>query len=661
MSGMTCQPTKPPFPSDEDFSQPLKKRLRSREMKPREATHQMNFPLLSDIPIRRKNPGLNCYGIVQRHDAGTFDVLCAHCSSLNFKDESVAGHFSKCCHDGKVTLPSIKLDPVVEALFVENTPQARNFKQYARNYNNAFALASVVTKTTTFTGHGPQPFKVQGQIQHLLYCLEQTDGVEPSFAQLYILDPTEANNFRSNHKANEACRQDVVEIISECLHRVNPFIRNIKQMQEIEAEEGQRAKHENRSPRELILKMQTDKQKDQRRYNHPRDTGGLALVFESDQDGAVPNRTLAVIRKQGSPQYLSHLDPLADPLCYTLFFNHGEYGWDPSLQQNTVSRKTKNTKVTQLMFHAYRLARRQEFSPLHSAGKLSEQYFVDVYARVEAERLLYIRLNQDKLRRDDYVGLSDFARQRSEETGLRAGRIFVLPSTFQGSQRALQQNFQDAMAIVQELGRATFFETFTCNPKWHEVESAFATLKTSFKSDVECRVFQLKLKAFIEDHVKRKCFGEVEGYVYTIEFQKRGLPHAHILFIMADKHAFRTAAQIDAVVSAEIPDPETDPILHAIVTKHMIHGPCGKDYPHAPCMKDGKCSKNFPRDFTETTLENSNGYPLYRRRDNQRTIQKGGAILDNRHVVPYNRYLLYRYDSHINTEICVSVKSVKYI
>lgn len=36
-------------------------------------------------------------------------------------------------------------------------------------------------------------------------------------------------------------------------------------------------------------------------------------------------------------------------------------------------------------------------------------------------------------------------------------------------------------------------------------------------------------------------------------------------------------------------------------------------------------------------------------------------MVDNRWVVPYNPWLLLRYDCHVNVEVCGSIKSVKYL
>jgi hypothetical protein len=79
-------------------------------------------------------------------------------------------------------------------------------------------------------------------------------------------------------------------------------------------------------------------------------------------------------------------------------------------------------------------------------------------------------------------------------------------------------------------------------------------------------------------------------------------------------------------------------------------------------MVDGKCTKEFPKDFCEVTTEDNNSYPVYRRRDNGRTFQQGQRpILDNRDVVPFNPYFSQKYDCHANLEICSSIQSVKYL
>jgi hypothetical protein len=87
--------------------------------------------------------------------------------------------------------------------------------------------------------------------------------------------------------------------------------------------------------------------------------------------------------------------------------------------------------------------------------------------------------------------------------------------------------------------------------------------------------------------------------LYTIEFQKRGLPHVHIIFWVSTDTSQPTAELIDSFITAEIPDPETDPLGYALVPEHMVHGPCGAINMNAPCMKKGFCSKGYPKDFQE--------------------------------------------------------------
>ena len=53
--------------------------------------------------------------------------------------------------------------------------------------------------------------------------------------------------------------------------------------------------------------------------------------------------------------------------------------------------------------------------------------------------------------------------------------------------------------------------------------------------------------------------------------------------------------------------------------------------------------------------------PKYRRQDDGASIKVKGKDLDNRWVVPYNAYLLAKFDCHINVEICSTIKAVKYL
>jgi len=144
------------------------------------------------------------------------------------------------------------------------------------------------------------------------------------------------------------------------------------------------------------------------------------------------------------------------------------------------------------------------------------------------------------------------------------------------------------------------------------------------------------------------------AHVYRVEFQKRGLPHAHCLLI-CEKGTIRTAEDVDKYVKAEIPKKEEDPMLFNTVTSSMIHGPCKW------CLKDGKCSKGFPKPFLENTIFRENGYPFYRRRNNGSQIFRNGKPLNNQHVIPYNTDLCRVFDAHINVEVCESIKAVKYI
>ena len=149
--------------------------------------------------------------------------------------------------------------------------------------------------------------------------------------------------------------------------------------------------------------------------------------------------------------------------------------------------------------------------------------------------------------------------------------------------------------------------------------------------------------------------------LHTVEFQKRGLPHAHIILWTSRDTSDPTSAMIDKYVSAEVPDPRNDPLGYALVAEHMTYGPCGQTNPRCPCMKNNKCSKHFPKPYQPKTTVNSIGFAVYRRPENNLFVCKGGLQMDNRWVVPYNMFLLKKYQAHINVEWCNKTTFIKYL
>lgn len=316
-------------------------------------------------------------------------------------------------------------------------------------------------------------------------------------------------------------------------------------------------------------------------------------------------------------------------------------------------------------YYAYRLMIRENIeSHILKCRQLYHQYVVDMYAKIESERLLFIRLNQRQLRSEEYVHLRDAVNTDGNVNDI--GRMIILPATFTGSPRHMHEYAQDAMTYVRDYGRPDLFITFTCNPHWDEILSCLLPGQSpTDRHDITARVFRQKLKSMMDLIVKLEVFGPIRCWMYSIEWQKRGLPHAHILIWCVNKIQ---PNQIDNIICAEIPDSIIDPELFEIVTKNMVHGPCGALNIHSPCMIDGKCSKRYPRQLTSETITGNDGYPQYRRRstdDNGRSItlkvRNNDVVIDNRWIVPYCPLLSKIYKAHINVEYCNSVKSIKYI
>ena len=131
---------------------------------------------------------------------------------------------------------------------------------------------------------------------------------------------------------------------------------------------------------------------------------------------------------------------------------------------------------------------------------------VDVFVACESANLQWLRNHQANIRADVYNGLQDSLIREDIDAG-SIGRRFILPASFTGGDRFMQQLFQDSMAVVRVLGKPTFFITFTANPRWTEIaDELIAGQQPSDRPDLISRVFRLKCCELITD-LKNGLFG----------------------------------------------------------------------------------------------------------------------------------------------------------
>jgi hypothetical protein len=279
----------------------------------------------------------------------------------------------------------------------------------------------------------------------------------------------------------------------------------------------------------------------------------VAMILPGDP-GQIGNRDVIVERRHGGGLLrMSELARSYDPLQYPLLFLAGEDGWAEGMQLLNNVGGTRQ-RVTMAAFYAQRLHFTREPSTLQYGGRLFQQYIVDVAAKTEQNTLKYLQLNQSRLRAELYQGLQDMLEGDAGLNAAQVGRWIVLPASFPGSPWFMMQAYQDAMAIVQALGIPDVFFTFTCNPNWPKIRSKLHEGQTvADRPNLVTRVFQMKMEALLNGLVKLGWFVEVIGNIWTREYQKRGLPHIHLLLIFPRAQKVTTVEDIDRLVSAELP------------------------------------------------------------------------------------------------------------
>ncbi|XP_035834163.1 uncharacterized protein LOC118482677 [Helianthus annuus] len=527
-----------------------------------------------------------------------------------------------CCGYAKVVLPDYKsATPYYKCLFMSNDNENMHFLKNIRRYNSMFAFTSMGGKVdhTVNTGNAPFCYRINGENYHAIGSLVPENGGKPKFCNQSLDDA-------SSSTSSDETDNKLIQQIKAMLDANNVLVKIYRMVRDCFQENPNTT---------LKLRLIGKREQDGQTYNLPTSSEVAALIV-GDIDNALENRDIVVETQMGSLKRISELHPSYLALQYPILFPYGDHSYRIDIPHRGVIDVTnkKRPNCTMREFFVYRVQDHSNQFSLILNSRRSDTY----------ESIRKLRSN----------GQQDLS---------KVGKRIFLPSSFTGGSRYMMQNYLDAMAICKWYGYPDFFITITYNPKWPKVQRFLkdTNLNPEDRPDILSRMFKIKLDTICKDLKDCHLFGKAAAVVYTIEFQKRGLPHARMCLFMENDYKLPTVDHVDQFISAEIPDINEDPELYTLVKDHMIHGPCGNARMSSPCMVDRKCSKGFPKKFQDQSTLDSNGFPLYRRRDDGAFVLKNRIELDNRSVIPYNKKILKRYQAHINVEWCNQAASIKYL
>ncbi|KAF1862352.1 hypothetical protein Lal_00026883 [Lupinus albus] len=269
--------------------------------------------------------------------------------------------------------------------------------------------------------------------------------------------------------------------------------------------------------RNLKLKLIAERNSDGRINNLPT-VSEVAVLIVGDID-LTSQRDIIMETQSGQLKRINELHASYLAFQYPLLFPYGEDGYrhDVCHRDRLSSQCRKRNRVT-----------KNEAQTLLSSRRLFHQFLVDAYTMVESERLCFIKRNQKKLRVDKYKNLNE-TQGSDQSQGSNRGKRVILPSTFVGGRRYMDQLYFDGMVICSSLGFPNLFLTMTCNPNWPEIFRILMSIgfKPHDRPDIISRKDMFWVKYL---HVN----------MYIIEFQKRGLPHAHLLIFLHPSYKYPT-------------------------------------------------------------------------------------------------------------------------
>jgi hypothetical protein len=359
---------------------------------------------------------------------------------------------------------------------------------------------------------------------------------------------------------------------------------------------------------------------------------------------------------------------------YVLLDPCGRSGWWESFDHENGQERFTDAAGNEMTFYQYLKMKTMQCGFLQRVPRLFEEWVLDGISRLyelRQDALVHVMNQQVRVVRPIQMfpatghhlrrATAREIRQWNPEDGEKKsyGKLWRIPASVRGSPRYCAESVAKGMAQVYAMGGPHVFLTFTGNPKWEEIQSNLQYGNAWWNDPVlVCRIFKQKLETLLQGIRDGKYFGGRKStYLqYVIEFQKRGMPHAHML-IRLENFESNSPEDVDEICSCAIPqDCESSCRqcakcrLRDIVMQNMIHSCYAwRCYKTKAQKNDKTCSYRFPKPAVESTHLGLSGYWELKR------------AVGEEFMVAYNPQLSLEFSAHINVEIACGTKSVYYL
>jgi len=611
-----------------------------------------------------------------------YENPCRFCGCIMYFVDDKPNVRKKCCNNGKIFLPDSNyphLQALPDVLLEYCVARKNHMGRNSVSYNNILCLGATGCENETGRGgyetiNGDHSFLLHGRMYHCLPDHNSKTG------GLYFF----------TYDAIQQMQEHGDKVLN--IRDESGAIKHYRFYGDIAANLYTELKINNYLVRECVAIG--DHVRRQANLHLSFTTSAFDIASIISEDSSRPNRTIVFkLRNEIRPRNIQMTSKLMEPLCYPLLFPFGEDGWSTSISRSIkfydyllhrflMPEKDSNGIILKMRSQGNpeRLIPASRFQIMFRLGQI---YLVDMISRIIDYRLAFHKSRQDQIfggqqheQNDNANNIEDQANEQEigelteeytevhHETDNSHDNIpkkTFLSQSLHGSRRHLLSLAHNALCLVSEYGRPTLFLTLTCNPYWKEIKDMLLEGETAYdRADVTNKVFHSKLELFLFNLRKGKYFGPQHKVIYevrVIEYQQRGLPHAHIVVQLSNIPDYKIQRReliwwIDENINCTLPEinensDERTRQIHELIKSHMIH----KCYQGCKNEKTGICEKGFSNTVLqdETTLD-EHGYPLYKR-----------VNVSDLKVVPHNTNILLDWNGHANVEYSGSSYCIIYL